>query len=170
MSIVQQIASTMGAVVKIESEVGRGTKVDLTVTLEAAPSENIQTRTVSSAFPIHELCRNRRALLYGFDKSDSSLNTSSDSSCLNRQIQLLGSFLEDTLRHWLDMEVVEESLPDTVPPELLFVHESQLERFREELASSQQMQEYLQSTRVLVFCSEAPKTLHLVRAVQVLHP
>jgi hypothetical protein len=127
LSIVKQIASTMGAKVSLKSEVGVGTRVEVSALLDQAapghcPSSHFQSVLSNAA----SKCRDRSLSLVGFDLLPEMTEPVGVMDTLQQQLLFLKSALSNLATEWLGMKIVPESSLDNAAADALIVHESHL--------------------------------------------
>jgi Histidine kinase-, DNA gyrase B-, and HSP90-like ATPase len=95
LSIVQQLARSMGAKIGLQSEINVGTKISVSVELDASPLvPNPQSRLQSRASEANALCAGKEACFLGFDLLPSMSEATGDElSPQSRQLITLRSSL-----------------------------------------------------------------------------
>lgn len=138
LSLVREITLNLGGEVKVASQVGRGTTITVTLPL---PSAGEGAASLDLMGPKQDITclKGRKALLRGFDGvqvPDHRPHTYA-SDDIGKHLDSQAYYLQNTCRHWLEMEVLSEEDARIQKPDFIIHQDSTLSFAEAEIIGAQ---------------------------------
>lgn len=123
LSLVQKIVSSLNGNINIESEVGKGTEVTVTIPLEESSGSDVQLTTEAENGEVRSFTEGKTVQFVGFESLESGHEPSTSAGLAKAQALLeLKNSLISTMKDWFSLKVVESQA------DVVVIEESHLAR------------------------------------------